>query len=153
MYEKRVQTQNSSCGHEVQVQNTRRALLSFQVMCEKRKLRTAFVLVFCSHVFDFSFIYFFIARILALLRFKIASFYHKTQIYLIILIIPKSLLYYAIVCSYSKVTKVYSKISSLKSSENDFILLPASYLIMCLMKALKIFLKIVIFKIRKLVSF
>ena len=44
-----------------------------------------------------------------------------------------------IVCSYSKVTTVYSKILLMKSSENDFIFLPAFYLIMCLMKAPKNF--------------
>ena len=58
-----------------------------------------------------------------------------------------------IVCSYSKVTKVYSKILLMKSSENDFIFLPAFYLIMCLMKAPKNVLKIVTFKTRELVSF
>ena len=44
-----------------------------------------------------------------------------------------------IVCSHSKVTKVNSKISLMKSSENDFIFSPAFYLIMCPMKAQKIF--------------
>ena len=39
-----------------------------------------------------------------------------------------------IVCSYLKVTKVYSKILLMKSSKNDFIFLPAFYLVMCLMK-------------------
>ena len=59
----------------------------------------------------------------------------------------------AIVCSNSKVTKVNSKISLMKSSENDFIFSPAFYLIMCPMKAQKIFLKIFIFKTVELVSF
>ena len=58
-----------------------------------------------------------------------------------------------IVCSYSKVTKVYSKILLMKSSENNFIFLPAFYLIMCLMKASKNFQEIVILKTRELVSF
>ena len=51
-----------------------------------------------------------------------------------------------IVCSYTKVTKVYSKILVMKSLENDFISLPAFNLIMCLMKAPKNLFKIVIFK-------
>ena len=59
----------------------------------------------------------------------------------------------SIVCSHSKVTKVYSKISLMKSSENDFIFSSAFYLIMCLMKAKKNFQKIVISKTRELVSF
>ena len=53
----------------------------------------------------------------------------------------------SIVCSYSKVTKVYSKISLMKSSENDFIFVPAFYLVMSLMKAPKNFEKIAILKI------
>ena len=61
--------------------------------------------------------------------------------------------YLSIVCSHSKVTKVNSKISLMKSSENDFIFSPAFYLIMCPMKAQKIFLKIFIFKTVELVSF
>ena len=44
-----------------------------------------------------------------------------------------------IVCSYLKVTKLYSKILLMKSSENDFIFLPAFYMNMCLMKAPKNF--------------
>ena len=41
----------------------------------------------------------------------------------------------------------------MKSSKNDFIFLPAFYLVMCLMKAPKNFWKIVFFKTRELVSF
>ena len=46
-----------------------------------------------------------------------------------------------------KSTKLYPKILLVKSSENNFIFLPAFYLIMCLMKALKNFGKIAILKI------
>ena len=42
---------------------------------------------------------------------------------------------------------------SMKRSENNFIFLPAFYLIMCLMKAQKNFEKIAILKIWELVSF
>ena len=57
-----------------------------------------------------------------------------------------------IVRSYSKVTKVYLKILLVKSSENDFIFLPAFYLIMCLMQAPKNSEKIAILKILEQVS-
>ena len=46
-----------------------------------------------------------------------------------------------------KSTKLYSKILLVKSSENNFIFLPAFYLIMCLMKASKNFGKTDILKI------
>ena len=49
--------------------------------------------------------------------------------------------------------KVYSKNLLIKSSENDFIFLPALYLIMWLMKVKKNFEKIAILKTRELVSF
>ena len=45
----------------------------------------------------------------------------------------------SIVCSYLKVTNVNSKNLLMKSSKNDFIFLPAFYLVMCLMKAPKNF--------------
>ena len=51
-----------------------------------------------------------------------------------------------------KSTKLYSKMLLVKSSENNFIFLPAFYLIMCLMKASKNFGKIAILKILELVS-
>ena len=50
-------------------------------------------------------------------------------------------------------TQLYSKNLLVKSSENDFIFLPAFYLIMCLMKARKNFEKIAILKTQELVSF
>ena len=49
-------------------------------------------------------------------------------------------------------TKVIPKKLLVKSSENGFILVPAFYLIMCLMKAPKNFEKIAILKIWELVS-
>ena len=52
-----------------------------------------------------------------------------------------------------KMTKVFSKISLIKSSKMDFIILPAFYLIMWLMKLPKNFEKIAILKIGELVSF
>ena len=48
---------------------------------------------------------------------------------------------------------LFQYFSLMKSSENDFIFSPAFYLIMCPMKAQKIFLKIFIFKTVELVSF
>ena len=51
-----------------------------------------------------------------------------------------------------KMTKVYSKILLMKSSRNNFVFLPAFYLIMWLMKASKNFGKITILKIRELIS-
>ena len=51
-----------------------------------------------------------------------------------------------------KMTKVFSKISLVKSSKNNFIFLPVFYLIMCLMKAQKNFGKIAILKTWELVS-
>ena len=50
-------------------------------------------------------------------------------------------------------TKVYSKNLLIKSSENNFIFLPAFYLIMWLMKAKNNFEKIAILKTRELISF
>ena len=51
----------------------------------------------------------------------------------------------------TKVTKVYSKILFMKSSESNFIFLPAFYLINWVMKALKNFGKITILKILELI--
>ena len=51
-----------------------------------------------------------------------------------------------------KSTKLYSKILLVKTSENNFIFLPAFYLIMCLMKASNNFGKIAIMKIWELDS-
>ena len=50
-------------------------------------------------------------------------------------------------------TKVSQEFLLVKNSENDFIFLPAFYLIMCLMKAPKNFEKIAILKTQELVSF
>ena len=52
-----------------------------------------------------------------------------------------------------KSTKLYSKMLLVKSSENNFIFLPAFYLIMCLMNAPKNFEKIAILKTQELDSF
>ena len=52
-----------------------------------------------------------------------------------------------------KSTKLFSKILLVKSSVNNFIFLPAFYLIMCLMEALNNFEKIAILKTQKPVSF
>ena len=49
-------------------------------------------------------------------------------------------------CFETKMTKVYSKILLMKSSRNNFVFLPAFYLIMWLMKASKNFGKITILK-------
>ena len=49
-------------------------------------------------------------------------------------------------CFETKMTKVYTKISLMISSKNDFIFSPAIYLIMCFMKASKNFGKILILK-------
>ena len=58
-----------------------------------------------------------------------------------------------IICLTSKETKVFSKNLFVKSSENNFIFLPAFYLIMWLMKAKNNFEKIAILKTRELISF
>ena len=61
--------------------------------------------------------------------------------------------YQDIVLCAKNLTQLYSNILLEKSSENDFIFLPAFYLNMCLIKAKKNFEKIANLKTRELVSF
>ena len=58
-----------------------------------------------------------------------------------------------LICSYSNVTKVNLKMLLMKSSESDFIFLPAFYPIICVMNAPNNYKRIIIFKTLQQVSF